>query len=34
MRALVDGVEVSRIGPPVCGGDEWVITQDDLDELP
>lgn len=30
VRALADGVEVSRIGPPVCGGDEWVITQDDV----
>ena len=30
VRALVDGVEGSRIGPSVCGGDEWVITQDDV----
>ena len=30
VRAPADGVEVSRIGPPVCGGDKWVITQDDV----
>lgn len=32
VRALVDGVEVSRIGPPVCGGDQWVIAPEDLDD--
>lgn len=26
-----DGTDVATFGPPVCDGDEWVITQDDLD---
>ena len=23
---------VATVGPPVCGGQEWVITQDDVDQ--
>lgn len=33
-RAIVetsDGVEVARTGPPVCDGDQWTITQAELD---
>lgn len=26
-----DGVEVARKGPPVCDGDQWTITQDEVD---
>ena len=26
-----DGVEVAHKGPPVCDGDQWTITQDDVD---
>lgn len=32
VKALTeDGVLVATTGPPVCDGDEWVITQDDVD---
>lgn len=27
-----DGVVAARTGPPVCSGDQWTITQSQLDE--
>jgi hypothetical protein len=27
-----DGVEAASVGPPLCDGDQWTITQSDLDQ--